>query len=60
MLIEITGKYSSPVSIVEVVHSTKKPGDKVSDPGGRNPIQMTKACLLESWVSHKVWHLDLR
>ena len=45
MLIEIKGKYNNPISMVEDVYNTKKTGDKVPDLDGRNPSQMTKACL---------------
>ena len=52
MLIEITGKYSNPISMVEDVYNTKT-GDKVPDLDGRNPSQKTKARLPKSWVTHK-------
>jgi hypothetical protein len=53
MLVETKGIYSNPISIVEVVPSTKQLGDKVPDLDGRNPSQKTEACLPKSWVTHK-------
>jgi hypothetical protein len=39
MLVETKGIYNNPISIVEVVPSTKQLGDKVPDLDGRNPSQ---------------------